>query len=271
MSNTEINFGNKSVWTTEYQGIILLCACMQEKDKAFGKKKLKQIWILLWEKNKNKKTPTKTDFELCFHTHAQTLPRLVLRKNMNQTKFGKDCKCVWYRVYFEGTFSGLLSITVLVILVLKVISSKSPFTVFMKLIFGLCMCSARVRLGSVRIWWLCVNSQHLPSKSSSLNFCPVGWCLLELSPLSGLGQQAAEKSHNTLSTPVGRQPCSGGRGMEPAAACSTCQQLHMGWQEGGKRVPQSPEILHLELSWYIHMLSGWRTTTNILQSYSCCF
>lgn len=234
---------------------------MHERERqSLWKKKLNQTWILLWQENKNKKTPTKTDFELCFQTHAQTLSRLVLRKDTNQTKFGKDCKCVWYRQGLKSLFWRYLSITVLVILVLKVISSKSPFTVFMKLIFGLCMCGARVRLGSVRIWWLCVNSQHFPSKSSSLNFCHVGWCLLELSSLSGLGHQEAEKSRNMLSTPVGLQPCSGG---EQDGASTCLQHLPAAAQgvTGGREKGTGAYILQKFCIWswvdtFTHYLGG---------------
>lgn len=162
---------------------------------------------------------------------------------------------------------------VLVLLVLKGISSKCPFTVFMKLIFGLRMSGASVRLGSVRIWWLCASSQDFPPKPSSLNFCPAGWWLLELCPPFGLGQQAAEKSCGTLSTPVVAQPSRG----EWDGASSCPEHLpaaaHGAMRREGKGYTSlhSPQIWYLELSWYIHVLSGWRTTINILQSYSCCF
>ena len=135
-------------------------------------------------KNKTKQNPTTTKkkntrkpvFELCFHTCAQTLPRLVPKKDTNESRFGKDCKYVWYgqglQVHFESTlFCAVVN------------SSTSHFgdpcyfqqvSIYHGLFswnsFLGCMCVrtcgwARVRLGCVWIWQPWVNSQHFPSKS----------------------------------------------------------------------------------------------------------
>lgn len=56
-----------------------------------------------------------------------------------------------------------------------------------------------------------------------------------------------------------------------ALLSSACRRQWGGKEKGTKKGPEFSRNVYVDMNRYIHMLSGWRTASSILQSYSCCF